>query len=352
MMQDTYMRSHGVVARNSLLILLSVVMLVCALVFQLSAQTTSRGTISTQQVQRAFKTPQEAADTLIQAAGTYDVPTLLAIFGPEGKDFISSADPIHDRSIAAEFAAKARERTVVTIDPKSKGRAILSVGNDDWPFPVTIASKGGKWYFDSRQGRREILLRRIGANELDAIQICRGFVEAQQEYAAEIRDNSGIHQYAQRIISSPGKQDGLYWENPDGTPGGPISEVVARAIEEGYDPKQPTGYHGYYFKVLKGQGPAAPLGQLDYVIEGVMIGGFALVAFPAEHRVTGVKTFMVSYDGIVYEKDLSPDTINIVKGIERYNPDKTWRRTEDEWPADALQDSGSSTQEEVGSAKN
>lgn len=351
MIQDSYMRSHRVVPTNSRLIVLSVVVLAYALGFQLSAQTTSSGTISTQQVQRAFTTPQEAADTLIQATETYDVPTLLAMFGPEGKDFISSADPIRDKNIAAEFAAKARERTVVTVDPKRKGRATLSVGNNDWPFPVTIVSKGGKWYFDSRGGRKEILLRRIGANELDAIQICRGFVEAQQEYAADIHDNSGIHQYAQKIISSPGKQDGLYWENPDGTPGGPISETVARAIEEGYDPRQPTGYHGYYFKVLKGQGPAAPLGQIDYVIEGVMIGGFALVAFPAEHRVTGVKTFIVSYDGVVYEKDLGPDTINVVKEMDRYNPDKTWRRTDDEWPADALQGDEPSHQEEVGSAR-
>jgi hypothetical protein len=283
----------------------------------------------------AFDTPQQAAEALTRAAESYDVPTLLAIFGPDGKDFVSSSDPVHDKSIAASFAAKAQEKHLVNMDPKSKARAVLSVGSDDWPFPVPIVRRGSKWYFDSKQGHNEILFRRIGANELDAIQICRGFVVAQKEYASEVHDNSGVNQYAQKIISTPGKQDGLYWQNADGTPGGPISEAVARAIQEGYSPGKTSGYHGYYFKVLRGQGPAAKLGQLDYVVEGVMIGGFALVAFPAEYRVTGVKSFMISYDGILYEKDFGPNTANIVQHMGRYNPDKSWHRTDDEWPEDA-----------------
>lgn len=282
----------------------------------------------------AFNTPQQAAEVLIRAAESYDVSTLLAIFGPDGKDFVSSSDPVHDKSIAASFAAKAREKHLVTADPKNKAQAILTVGNDDWPLPVPLERRGSKWYFDSKRGRDEILFRRIGTNELDAIQICRGFVDAQKEYAAGVHDDSGVNQYAQKIISTPGKHDGLYWENADGTTGGPISEAIARAIEEGYSPGQTSGYHGYYFKVLSGQGPAARLGQLDYVVEGVMIGGFALVAFPAEYRVTGVKSFMVSYDGIVYEKDLGLDTPRIAQSMERYNPDKSWHRTNDEWPPD------------------
>jgi hypothetical protein len=286
------------------------------------------------QMQIGFSTPQQATDALIQAAATYDVPTLREIFGRDGEDFIASADPIRDKSLAVAFAARARQKNVVTIDPKNKTQAVVSVGMNDWPLPIPIVKRQNQWYFDSKAGREEILFRRIGANELDAIEICRGFADAQKQYASEPHDDSGINQYAQKIISTPGKRDGLYWANDDGTPGGPISKAIARAIEEGYDPKVPAGYHGYYFKVLKGQGPAAPLGQLDYVIEGVMIGGFALVAFPAEYRVTGVKTFMVSYDGIVYEKDLGPDSLNLVKNMERYNPDKTWHRTDDEWPAD------------------
>jgi len=329
--EEEYMRSQLRGTAVSLLLVVLLGALSSTLMLSARAQAASEGSASAPIAARPFNTPNEAAGALIQAAGTYDVPALLEIFGPDGKDFITSADPIHDKSIAADFAAKAREKNVVTIDPKSKMLAVLSVGTDDWPFPVPIVKKGSKWYFDSKQGRNEILFRRIGANELDAIQICRGFVEAETEYASEIHDHSGINQYAQKIISTPGKHDGLYWQNDDGTSGGPISEAIARAIAEGYSPGQPSGYHGYYFKVLKGQGPAARLGQLDYLVEGVMIGGFALVAFPAEYRVTGVKTFMVSYDGIVYEKDLGPTTLNVAQNMERYNPDKTWHRTQDEW---------------------
>ncbi|HXW89430.1 MAG TPA: DUF2950 domain-containing protein [Terriglobales bacterium] len=297
-------------------------------------ETAAQSSPATSDVQKSFETPRQAVEALIQAAANYDVPALMAIFGPEGKDFISTADPIRDKSLAEKFSAQAREKNLVTVDPKNNDRAVLTIGNDAWPFPIPIVKKEGKWYFDSKQGRQEILFRRIGANELDAIQICRGFVEAQKEYASQVHDDSGVNQYAQKIISTPGKRDGLYWQNADGTSGGPVGEAVARAIQEGYVPGRTSGYHGYYFKVLKGQGPAARLGQLDYLIDGIMIGGFALVAFPAEYRVTGVKTFMVSYDGIVYEKDLGPDTVKIAESMERYNPDKTWHRTDDQWPAD------------------
>jgi hypothetical protein len=333
--KEEHMRSQpsNVIAWSALVVL--VAMLSCTLMMPLNAQTPPTEKAPAQPSSKAFDNPQQAAEALIQATASYDVPALLEIFGPDGKDFISSADPIRDKNSAETFSAKAREKNIVTIDPKDKTRAILSVGNKDWPLPVPIVKRKGKWYFDSIQGRDEILFRRIGANELDAIQICRGFVEAQQEYASEIHDDSGINQFAQKIISTPGKHDGLYWRDDDGTPGGPISEAIARAIEEGYSQKT-SPYHGYYFKVLKGQGPAARFGQLDYVIEGAMIGGFALVAFPAEYRVTGVKTFMVGYDGAVYEKDFGPDTLTSAREMERYNPDKTWHLTNDQWPADAL----------------
>jgi len=293
---------------------------------------------ATATVQMSFPSPQEAAVTLIQAAANYDVPVLLRIFGPEGEDFVSSADPVADKNHAATFSAKAREKYTISLDPHNPRRATILIGSDSWPVPVPLVKKGSTWYFDSKAGRNEILYRRIGENELDAIQVCRGFVEAQKEYAAEVHDDSGIHQYAQRIISTPGKRDGLYWKNPDGSSGGPIAEAVAKAIEEGYSANPGSGYHGYYFKVLKGQGPAARLGRLDYIINGAMIGGFALLAIPAEYRVTGVKTLMVSYDGIVYEKDLGPDTLNLAKQIELYNPDSTWHQSDDQWPSDASLD--------------
>jgi Protein of unknown function (DUF2950) len=252
---------------------------------------------------------------------------LMEIFGPEGKDFISSADPVRDKDLAQQFVDKAREKNSVEV---KKAKATLLIGKEEWPVPIPIVLKRGKWYFDTTTGRKEILFRRIGSNELDAIRICRGFVEAQKQYALSLHDDSGIHQYAQKIISTPGKQDGLFWQNPDGSAGGPISQGIAKAIQEGYSTTTPSPYHGYVFKVLKGQGPAAPLGRIDFVVKGAMIGGFALVATPAEYRVTGVKTFMVSHDGVVFEKDLGPDSLKIVKDMELYNPDKTWKITNDE----------------------
>ncbi len=273
--------------------------------------------------QKTFDTPKDAADALIAAAAAGDFPNLISILGPDGKDIVETGDHVQDRNRAEAFAAKAREKSEVVVDTKNKNKAILSVGSDDWPFAVPIVRKGGKWLFDSKAGRKELLYRRVGRNELDAIAVCRGFVEAQQEYAAVKHDGSAVNQYAQKVISSPGKEDGLAWKNADGTWGGPVGEAIAKAIAEGYT-KKSEPYHGYYFKVLKGQGPAAPLGKVDFVVKGVMIGGFALVAAPAEYRVTGVKTFIVSHDGVVYEKDLGPKSLEAFAAMELYNPDKSW----------------------------
>lgn len=273
--------------------------------------------------QKAFATPQAAADALIKAAESDDVPGLLEILGPDGKDIVSSADSVRDKSIAEQFAEKAHELHSVSVE---KNTAILQVGKDNWPMPIPIVKHGDKWYFDTKAGHDEILFRRIGANELDAIQICRGYVEAQKEYSLTPHGNPPVHQYAQKIISTPGKQDGLFWKNSDGTSGGPISEGIARAIEEGYSANA-SPYHGYYFKILQGQGPNAPFGKIDYTVNGVMLGGFAMVAVPAEYRVTGVKTFLVSHWGVVYEKDLGPDSLKVVKEMTEFNPDKTWRPT-------------------------
>ena len=280
--------------------------------------------------QKTFDTPKQAADALIQAAGNYDLPALEAILGPGSEDILSSADTVRDKNNAIAFAKLASEKDEVKVDPQDANRATLIVGTEDWPLPIPIVKKQGKWLFDTKAGRQEILYRRIGSNELDAIAICRGYVDAQQEYALQKHDGAEVNQYAQRVISSPGKHDGLVWRNEDGSLGGPIAENIADALQQGYTAKgQP--YHGYFFKILKGQGPAVPMGRLDYLVGGAMIGGFALAAGPAEYRVTGVQTFLVNQDGVVYQKDLGPDTLKIFGSMELYNPDKTWRRTDDNW---------------------
>jgi len=272
---------------------------------------------------KMFNTLQQAADELIEAAQKFDVHALEEIFGSNGDDIVLSGEYPQDRQRATDFAAEAREKKNVSVDPKKGNRAFLLVGNEDWPFPVPLVKSGDKWYFDARAGRQELLHRRIGANELDAVDICRGYVDAQYEYAFQPREGFNVNQYAQRIISNTAKQDGLGWQNQDGSWGGPIGEKIARAIEQGYSPGAEP-YHGYFFKILKGQGPAAPLGQMDYVVKDLMIGGFALVAAPAEHGETGIKTFIVSQDGVVYEKDLGPGTLNEFQNMERFNPDQSW----------------------------
>jgi hypothetical protein len=294
--------------------------------------------------QKEFDSPKQAADALIQVATNFDIAAAKEILGPGSEDIIASEDPVQDKNRAAEFASKAKEKNSIEIDKKDPNRAILLVGNDDFPLPIPIVKRKGKWSFDTKVGREEILNRRIGANELNAIQICRGFVEAQHEYAQDKHDDAKVNQYAQRIISSPGKHDGLAWQNADGTWGGPVGEEVAKALEQGYSERvQP--YHGYYFKVLKGQGPAAPMGEMDFVVGGAMIGGFALAAAPAEYRVTGVQTFIVGPDGVVYEKDLGPDTLKTFQSVDRYNPDKTWKVTEDDVEDDS-QDSPPKSEEQ------
>jgi hypothetical protein len=272
--------------------------------------------------ERTFATPEEAVTALVAAAERFDVPELKAILGPEGEPLVASADTVADRNHAAAFAAEARVQQRLEFD-STKTSAVLNVGAEDWPMPVPIVEQGGKWHFDAAAGKEEVLRRRIGQNELDAITVCQGFVEAEREYASVRHDGALVNQYAQRVISTPGKQDGLAWQAADGTWQGPVGESVARFITEGYsDRSQP--FHGYHFKVLKGQGPAAPLGAMDFMVAGAMIGGFALVAAPAEYGVTGIQTFLVGWDGVVYQKDLGDRTLDTFRTMELFNPDSTW----------------------------
>jgi hypothetical protein len=271
---------------------------------------------------KTFDTPEQAMAALISAADKLDLDAIAQLFGPAGKDILATAEPPRDRDIARTFTDLAREKKSVSINPRNRNHAVILVGPEDWPFAVPLVRKNAKWSFDTPAGIQELTYRRVGGNELDAIELCHGFVEAQEDYALAKHDGTEVNQYAQRIISTAGKQDGLAWRTADGKWDGPIGENVAGAIDKGYAEGHP--YHGYYFKVLKGQGPSAPLGELDYVVEGAMIGGFALVAAPAEYAVTGVKTFMVGNDGVVYEKDFGDTTLDAFKKMERFNPDTTW----------------------------
>ncbi len=271
---------------------------------------------------RTFATAEEAVTALVAAAEQFNVPELKAILGPEGESLVATADTVADRNHAAAFAAEAHIQQRLEYD-SARTSAVLSVGADDWPMPIPIVEQGGRWYFDAAAGAEEILRRRIGQNELDAITVSQGFVEAEREYASVPRDGAVINQYAQRVISTPGKQDGLAWQAADGTWEGPVGETIARVIAEGYsDRSQP--FHGYYYKVLKGQGPAAPLGEMNFLVDGAMIGGFALVAAPAEYGVTGIQTFIVSWEGTVYQKDMGDATLEAFRAMELYNPDSTW----------------------------
>ncbi|HEX5004202.1 MAG TPA: DUF2950 domain-containing protein [Gemmatimonadales bacterium] len=276
--------------------------------------------------ERTFATAEEAATALITAATDFNVPELKAILGPAGEHLVATSDTVADRNHAADFAAEAAAQQHLVYD-SARTSAVLNVGAENWPMPIPIIEQDGRWFFNSAAGAEEILRRRIGQNELDAITVCRGYVEAQREYAQVRHDGAQVNQYAQRVISTPGTQDGLAWRMPDGTWEGPVGEGIANVIAEGYTGKNQP-FHGYYYKILKRQGPAAPLGEMDFVVAGAMIGGFALVAAPAEYGVTGIQTFIVGWDGTVYQQDMGEATLDAFRTMEVYNPDSTWTAVE------------------------
>jgi Protein of unknown function (DUF2950) len=277
-----------------------------------------------QDSQKTFSTPEAAAQALVDAAAQNDTAALLKLFGPGGKDIVQSGDAADDKAAHAEFAARARARLQVEPDHDNPNRAILVVGDQNWPLPVPLIRKNGQWSFDAASGRVEILARRVGRNELTAIDVCRGYVEAQMEYASRDRDAHGMLKYAQQILSSPGKKDGLYYEGESENLV-PKSFADAAAVLLQAQGKKPVPYHGYFFHILKSQGPDAPGGAMDYVVKGAMIGGFAMVAWPAEYGVSGVQTLIVNHRGIVYEKDLGPQTATLARQTTRFSPDKTWK---------------------------
>lgn len=273
---------------------------------------------------QVFDTPEHAVTALVSALRSGDPQRMLKVLGPEGEKLVTSGDPVADRQARARFLAAFNQAHELV--PHGDDQTILVVGENHWPFPIPAVRRDGHWLFDTLAGEQEILNRRIGTNELDAIEVCRAYVDAQREYASTDRNGDGFLEYAHSFMSRPGKRDGLYWPAAPGETESPIGLLMARARAEGYSTAQgkPRPFHGYYYRILKAQGPHAPGGTMDYVIREHMIGGFALVAYPAQYGSSGIMTFIVNHDGIVYQKDLGPETAKLATELDRYDPDPTW----------------------------
>jgi len=276
--------------------------------------------------QKTFATPEDAVVATVDAAKAGDTSELLAIFGPEAENVLSSGDPVADQESRDVFLVAYAERA--ELKPVGPTRRILYVGYEDWPFPIPLVKDGEAWRFDTAAGAQEILYRRIGGNELSTIQVCQAFVEAQKEYAATSHDGNPAGIYAQKYASTPGKQDGLYWESDDPENLSPLGEFAAEAASEGYlhTGEQPTPFHGYIFRILTAQGKSANHGARSYIVNGQMRDGFAMIAFPAAYDVSGVMTFIVNQDGLVYQKDLGSDTPNLAAEITQFDPDSGWEK--------------------------
>lgn len=277
--------------------------------------------------QKQFDSPDAAVEALVSAAKDGNQKALLKILGPDGRDVISSGDKVADTGARKRFIAGYEKKHSLT--PQGDDKNILIMGEKDWPFPIPIVSKDGEWEFDTAAGLEEILLRRIGRNELNAIQVELAYVAAQNDYAALDTDGYDPRLYAQRIVSSKGKKDGLYWPSGEGESQSPLGALFAEASAQGYKVgDKPIPYHGYVYRILKRQGPDAAGGAFDYVVDGNMIGGFALIARPAQYGNSGVMTFIVNHDGVVFQKDLGPDTPELAEGIDAFSPDSTWTKVE------------------------
>ncbi|HEX2448512.1 MAG TPA: DUF2950 domain-containing protein [Methyloceanibacter sp.] len=277
--------------------------------------------------QEQFSTPEAAVDALITAAKAGEQQAIIKILGPEGELVVSSGDPVADANIRDAFVASYDAKHAIEME--GDGTQTLILGNDDWPFPIPLVNKAGEWQFDTIAGLVEILSRRIGRNELSAIQVLQAYVQAQNEYAALDPAGLGRGVYAQRIVSRPGKKDGLYWPTTGGEAPSPLGDLAAKASAEGYKAgDKPIPYHGYYYRILTRQGAGAPGGAYDYLVKGKMMGGFALIAYPAEYGNSGIMTFVVNHDGTVFEKDLGTNTPALARKIDAFAPEQTWTKVD------------------------
>lgn len=283
-----------------------------------------------QAMERVFASPEEAVKVLVDALKADNMEELRAIFGPAGKEVLSSGDAIEDRAGRERFLKAYETKNALIQDGDAK--VVLQIGTEEWPFPIPIVKRGEKWSFDTRKGKEELINRRIGRNELNTIQVCLAYVDAQREYALKDRDANGLLEYAQKFRSDPGKKNGLYWEVKTGEEQSPLGPLFAGAQEKGYSAKgaggNPVPYCGYYYRILTAQGKGAPGGAYDYLVKGKMIGGFALVAYPAKYGASGVMTFIVNHDGVVYQKDLGRNTEKTAQAMKLFDPDSTWKKVE------------------------
>lgn len=298
---------------------------VVAVAFSASVSAAAKGT------QKTFATPEDAVKALVDAMKANNTKELLAIFGPGSESLVSSGDKVRDKAGSERFVKDFEEKN--SLEKQSDEKVILHVGSDDFPLPIPIVKKGTTWYFDTKEGKEEVINRRIGRNELNVIDSLHAFVDAQREYASKDRDGDGTMAFAQKLWSSKGKHDGLYWEAKEGEGDSPIGPFVARASAMGYKTKgtieKPLPFHGYYFRILKAQGKNATGGAYDYVVKGNMILGFAFLAYPANYGSSGIMTFIVNQEGVVYQKDLGKNTSKVAKAMKRYDPDKTWKKAEE-----------------------
>jgi len=271
----------------------------------------------------SFKTPEAAVDAFVAALQKDDLPALNKLLGPGAEEILSSGDPVQDNTDRERFLAAYQQKHALA--DEADGTKTIVIGENDWPFPVPLVNKDGKWYLDGQAGADEMIYRRVGRNELGAISVCEGLVAAQNEYASEGRDGDPPGIYALKLISDEGMHNGLYWPTAEGEPPSPAGPMVAAAAEEGYRRGEGrTAYHGYYYRLLYKQGPNANGGEKEYFVDGVMTGGFALVAWPADYGASGVQTFIVNQDGVVFQKDLGEDTATVVESIKAFDPDSSW----------------------------
>lgn len=279
------------------------------------------------EAQKKFSSPEEAVQALVAAIRAGDVKAMITILGPGGKELVSSGDDLADKVGRDKFLRSYDQKNA--LQQGTGGKTILCTGDDSWPMPIPIVRKGGQWAFDSMSGKREILQRRVGRNELHVMDVLHAYVDAQQEYAGKNCSGTGLVEFAQRIVSSAGKHDGLYWEAKEGEDQSPLGPLVAKAAKEGYANPELNPFHGYYFRVLRGQGKHAKGGTYNYVVKDRMILGFGLVAYPAEYGNSGVMTFIVNQEGVIYQKNLGKDTRRKAEAMKVFDPDKTWKKVAD-----------------------